>query len=173
MNNGRLVGIIAIVVGVVIGVLAVAWVAANSSSGGLSGGGAILGLGLAFVVLVAPLVGFGIFMVVQGGKQAGIQAKATQQRHLLDIVRSRGQVDITDLALEMQMDQDSLRAMIHELVGLQVFSGYINWDKGILYSAEASKLRDLKKCENCGGEIELSEKGVVTCRFCGTEYFLS
>ena len=173
MNSGRLVGIIALVVGVAIGAIAVAWVASNAGSGALSGGGAILGLGLAFVVLVAPLVGFGIFMIVQGGKQAGIQARATEQRRLLDIVRSRGQVDITDLALEMQISQDALKAMIHELVGLQVFSGYINWDKGMLYSAEASKLRDLKKCENCGGEIELSGKGVVTCRFCGTEYFLS
>jgi uncharacterized membrane protein len=173
MNSGRLVGIIALVVGIVVGLLAVAWVVTNSSSGGLSGGGAILGLGLAFLVLVAPLVGFGIFMIVQGGKQAGVQAKATEQRRLLDIVRSRGQVDITDLALEMQISQDDLRAMIHELVGLQVFSGYINWDKGVLYSSEASKLRELKKCENCGGEIELTGKGVVTCRFCGTEYFLS
>lgn len=173
MNNGRLVGIIALVVGVVIGAIAVAWVSANSGSGALSSGGAILGLGLAFLVLVAPLVGFGIFMIVQGGKEAGNQAKAAQQRRLLDIVRSRGQVDIADLAIEMQMDQEALRAMIHQLVGLQVFSGYINWDQGVLYSAEASKLRDLQKCENCGGEIELSGKGVVTCRFCGTEYFLS
>jgi hypothetical protein len=88
-------------------------------------------------------------------------------------VRSRGQVAVADLALETQMSQDAVRALVHELVGLQVFSGYVNWDKGVLYSAEARHLRELKQCENCGGEIVLSGKGVVTCRFCGTEYFLS
>ena len=43
----------------------------------------------------------------------------------------------------------------------------------MLYSAEARHLRELDKCQNCGGEIELTGKGVVTCRYCGTEYFLS
>jgi tRNA(Ile2) C34 agmatinyltransferase TiaS len=63
--------------------------------------------------------------------------------------------------------------MIYELVGLQVFSGYINWDQGILYSSDASKLRELTQCKNCGGEIQLVGKGVVKCKFCGTEYFLT
>ena len=51
--------------------------------------------------------------------------------------------------------------MVYQLVGLQVFSGYINWDDGILYSSEASKLRELDKCKNCGGEITLAGKGIV------------
>jgi tRNA(Ile2) C34 agmatinyltransferase TiaS len=63
--------------------------------------------------------------------------------------------------------------MLYSLVGLGLCSGYINWDKGVLYSSEASKLRDLKQCPNCGGEIVLSGKGVARCRFCGTEFFLS
>ena len=42
-----------------------------------------------------------------------------------------------------------------------LYSGYINWDKGVLYSSEASKLRDLKQCPNCGGEIVLTGKGVA------------
>jgi len=63
--------------------------------------------------------------------------------------------------------------MVHQLVGLQVFSGYVNWDKGVIYSADAGNLRDLENCKNCGGEIKLVGKGVVTCKFCGTEYFLT
>jgi hypothetical protein len=88
-------------------------------------------------------------------------------------VKTRGQVRIPDLALEMKASVDDIKAMIYELVGLQVFSGYINWDQGILYSSDASKLRELTQCKNCGGEIQLVGKGVVKCKFCGTEYFLT
>lgn len=172
VGTGRLVGIILIVVGVLVGLLAAAFLFSGVSSGGLTVPGAILGFFVAFLILVAPLVGFGIFMVIQGGEEARRKAHAARQRRLLDIVRSRGQVDIPDVALEMQLGADDIRDMVHQLVGLQVFSGYVNWDKGVLYSAEASHLRELKKCENCGGEIELSGRGVITCRFCGTEYFL-
>jgi predicted RNA-binding Zn-ribbon protein involved in translation (DUF1610 family) len=42
-----------------------------------------------------------------------------------------------------------------------------------LYSSDASNLRGLEKCKNCGGEIKLAGKGVVVCPFCGTEYFLT
>ncbi len=173
MGNGRVVGIVLLIVGLVVAALVVAFVVASVNSGDLTSGGAILGLAVGLLVLVAPLVGFGVFMIVQGGKDAQRQARASQQRQLLDIVRSRGQVDVADLALEMQLSQEEIRAVIHKLVGLQVFSGYINWDKGTLYSSEARQLRDLDKCQNCNGEIELTGKGVVTCRFCGTEYFLS
>jgi hypothetical protein len=73
----------------------------------------------------------------------------------------------------MSASVDQVQSLVHQLVGLQVFSGYVNWEEGTLFSAQASELRQLDKCRNCGGEIELVGKGVVQCRFCGTEYFLS
>jgi hypothetical protein len=95
-----------------------------------------------------------------------------KQRQLLDIVKSRGQVDITDLAIEMKSSAESIKQIVHQLVGLGVFSGYVNWDDGTLYSSDARHLRDLKNCEKCGAPIQLVGKGVVKCKFCGTEYFL-
>ncbi len=166
----RLVGIILIVVGVVLGLVAAAWLFTNE---GLTGPARILGLGIVLLVLVAPLVGFGIYQTVQGTGDAKRNAEAMQQRKLLNMVQSRGTVNIDEVALEMQTPKDKIRDMINSLVGLGVFSGYINWDKGVLYSSEASKLRDLKQCPNCGGEITLTGKGVAHCRFCGTEFFLS
>jgi hypothetical protein len=73
----------------------------------------------------------------------------------------------------MQLPREQIKDMIYSLVGLGVFSGYIHWDKGVLYSSDASKLRDMKQCPNCGGELQLSGKGVAKCRFCGTEFYLS
>jgi hypothetical protein len=172
MNTGRLVGIILIVVGFGVAVIAGLWLAFQVSSESLSGGGALVGAGIAFIP-VALLVGFGIYMFVQGGKEAEEESSMQKQRRLLDIVKSRGQVSVPDVAMEMQISVEVVKDLVHQLVGLQVFSGYVNWQEGVLYSSDASKLRELEKCKNCGGEISLAGKGVVTCKFCGTEYFLT
>ena len=170
MNTSKLTGITLIVLGVILGIVAGAWLFTNDD---LEGPARILGLGIVLAVIVAPLVGTGIYLTFYGGREAKQQAEANQQRKLLNIVQSRGQVAISDLAVEMQVPRDQIRDMVHSLVGLEVFSGYINWDKGVLYSSQASQLRELKQCPNCGGEIELSGKGIARCRFCGTEFYLS
>jgi hypothetical protein len=172
MNNSRLIGVILIVVGLGIAIIAGLWLATQVSSGGTSSGGAILGAGLAFIP-IALLVGAGIYLFVRGGQEAVQNATMQQQRQLLDILKSKGQVSVSDMALEMNTSVDSVKDMVYQLVGLQVFSGYANWESGTLYSAEASQLRELDKCKNCGGEITLVGKGVVRCKYCGTEYFLS
>jgi hypothetical protein len=170
MNTNRLIGIILLLVGIGVGVIAVAWLFTNQD---LATSARILGLGLALIVLVAPLAGAGIYLASSGGQEARQAQDAARQRKLLNIVQSRGQVPIDDLAVEMQLPRDQIKDMVYALVGLGVFSGYINWDKGVLYSQQASQLRDLKQCPNCGGEISLTGKGVAQCRFCGTEFFLS
>ncbi len=172
MNSSRLVGIILSVVGIGIAVIAGLWLATQVSSGSITGGGAALGAGLAFIP-VALFVGFGIYLYVQGGQESQQESVMQKQRHLLDILKSRGEVSVTDMALEMHVSADSVKDLVYQLVGLQVFSGYVNWDDGKLYSAEASKLRELDHCKNCGGEITLVGKGIVKCKYCGTEYFLS
>lgn len=172
MNSSRLVGIILMVVGLGIAVIAGLWTAAQVSAGNLSAGGAATTAGVAFIP-VALLVGFGIYLFNQGGSQAKQESEMQKQRRLLDIVKSRGQVGVSDIAVEMGVPVAQVQDMVHQLVGLQVFSGYVNWEDGTLYSAQASQLRELDKCKNCGGEITLAGKGVVVCKYCGTEYFLS
>ncbi len=173
MNSGRLVGIILTVVGIGVALIAGLWIATQVSSGVWSSAGApVFAAGLAFIP-VALLVGFGLYLFVQGGAQAKEDSEMQKQRRLLDILKSRGQVGVNDMALELGEPVAQVQNMVHALVGLQVFSGYVNWADGTLYSAEASQLRELDKCKNCGGEIKLAGKGVVVCKYCGTEYFLS
>lgn len=171
MNSGRLVGIILIVVGIGVALIAGLWIATQVSSG-MSSGAAVTTAGVAFIP-VALLVGFGIYLYSQGGQQAEEESIMQKQRQLLDIVKSRGQVTVDSMAMELRVPIDKVQEMVHQLVGLQVFSGYVNWKEGVLYSAEASNLRELDKCKNCGGEITLAGKGIVVCKYCGTEYFLS
>lgn len=169
MNSARITGIVLIVMAFGAAVVAALWLA--SQVGQLSSGGAVLGGGIAFVIVTA-LAGVGVFLYWRGGQTATVESEMQKQRRLIDIVKSRGQVDITDLAIEMQTNRESIQDMVHQLVGLGVFSGFVNWDDGTLYSSDASKLRDLKKCEKCGAPIELVGKGVVKCKYCDTEYFL-
>ncbi len=169
---GRILGIILIAGGIVVGIVITVLMMVYRGEGSLTPGAATLGWVLGIAILVLPQLGIGIFLLWKGGQEATASAKANQQRELLSIVKSRGQVDIRDLAIEMQVSKDEVQDMIHDLVGMGLFSGYINWDEGILYSSEASQLRELTNCRHCGGQLELAGKGVIRCPFCGTEYFL-
>lgn len=172
MDRGRLIGISLIVVGVGIAALAGVFLAIQVGDDSLSAGGAVLGAFIVFIP-VAIMVGFGLLMIAKAGQEAEQETVMRNQRRLLDIVRSRGQVGVHEVALEMNVSVDSVKDMVHQLVGLQVFSGYVNWNDGVLYSSDAGQLRDLDRCKRCGGDIKLAGKGVVLCPYCGTEYFLT
>jgi isopentenyl diphosphate isomerase/L-lactate dehydrogenase-like FMN-dependent dehydrogenase len=159
-----------VVLGIIVGLIAVAWLFSNED---LDTPAQVLGLGIALVVLVAPMVGGGIYLTAFGQQEAGKQAEAETQRRLLNIVKTQGEVRIEDVALEMQLSRDEIKEMLYHLVGLGVYSGYVKWDEGKLVSSEASQLRELKQCPNCGGDIELTGKGIAECRYCGTEFYLS
>jgi hypothetical protein len=169
---GKTLGIILLIGGTIVAVVLGVLMWTYNGEGSLSTGAAVLGFTLGMIVLVLPQWGVGAYLLAQGTREAKVTATAEKQRMLLDIIESRGQVDINDLAIEMQVGRNDLQKMVHQIVGLGLYSGYINWDQGILYSREASQLRELTNCLNCGGKLELAGKGVIQCPYCGTEYFL-
>ncbi len=172
MNSGRVIGILLIFGGLGLGLIGALWLISSLTGGNLQTGGALLGGGLIAVILL-PLIGAGIFLFVRSGQEAQEDAERQEMRRILDIVKSRGQVPISELVLELRSSRDEVQQKIHALVGMGLFSGYIFWDEGILYSEDASQLQGLERCKQCGGEIKLGGKGVATCPYCGTEYFLS
>lgn len=171
MAGTRLLGILLTVLGLGIAVIAGLWISSNLGAGTLEAGGALLTAFFVFI-LVAVLLVAGIYLFLRSGREAQKQSAMETQRKLIDIVKSRGEVDVHQLALELQTPVGEVKSLTHQLVGLGVFSGYVNWDSGILYSADAKALRELDKCKNCGGALKLVGKGVITCPYCGTEYFL-
>lgn len=168
----RTVGIILVVAAVIVLLIGGALLISGLASGSLQAAGAVLGFALLFIILVGPLGAFGIITITRGRKEAVEQSMAEKQRKILDMVKTRGRVNISDVIIELQSSQPAVRDMIYRLVGMGVFSGYVNWDEGVLYSAEASQLRGMEQCANCGGELTLAGKGVIKCPYCGTEYFL-
>lgn len=172
MKSGRTLGILIILGALALAAGGVAWLVVTAGEGRLQGSGAVMGAICGAVVLL-PLLGVGIIMLVRSGQEAVQDAEQAELRKILDVVKSRGQVPISDLVLEMNSNRQKVQGQIHSLVGMGLFSGYINWEEGTLYSAEAANLRDLQRCKHCGGEVSFAGKGVLTCQHCGTEYFLS
>jgi DNA-directed RNA polymerase subunit RPC12/RpoP len=170
--SGRVVGILLLGAGVIIGIAIIAWLGAGRQEGNLEGSGAIFGFILLFGFLVLPLLGGGVYFLLRGRAEARELAEVQEQRRLLDIVSTRGQVAIPDLVLEMKSSRDEVQSALYDLVGRGLFSGYVDWKKGVLYSVEASQLQGRQTCPNCGGRLELAGKGLVKCPYCGAEIFL-
>ncbi len=90
-----------------------------------------LDLVLALVVLT-PIFGVGVYLFRSGTAEQGQYAVVAQERRILNIVLTQGQVTIGELVAELQQPRDAIEEMIRDLVGKQLFSGAINWEKGIL-----------------------------------------
>ena len=172
-SSGKLVGLGMIAAGAILGLAGGAWLVSGMNEDKLETSGAVFGLILLLGVIVLPLVGGGIYFTRKGAEEEKQLAKVDEQRRLLDIVSTRGQISISDLVLELKSSRDEVERNLNELVGRGLFSGYVDWNMGMLYSVEASKLQGAQFCPNCGGKLELAGKGVVTCPYCGAQIFLS
>ncbi len=150
----------------------IAWGLTGLSDDDIQMSGFILLIVVAAIVLLPIILG-GVFMIIKGGAETKDLAEIDQQRKLLNLVQARGQVSISDLVLDMQSTREKIQHSLTELVGRGLFSGYVDWKKGMLYSVEASKMRDQQNCPNCGGQMELAGKGKVTCPYCGADIFLT
>ena len=173
MRTGRLVGIILAVVGVLvclIGSLVSYSSTRTVETQAAATGGAVLGIAIS-VIVALPLLGVGIYLFVRGGAEAREMVDIDRQRKILDMVKTRGQMNLSDLVFELKSTSEQVRGDVHKIVGMGLFTGYVNWGDGVLYSVEASKLTG-NKCPNCGAEQAFAGKGVIKCQYCGSEVFL-
>ncbi len=102
-----------------------------------------------------------------------VTAYADRHLMLLSLVDSRGAVSLQTLSDEFEVPKDLIEEWIYTLVRRGKFTGYLNWDKEIIYSTEAEHLRAIGQCPNCGADMTLAGKGTTRCEHCGTEIFLS
>lgn len=170
VGQGRTTGLILILLAIILIVAAGLYLFSGLAEHRLTTSGFMLGLLLA-LILALPLMGTGIFLLVRGRGEAQQLAQATQEKKILNIVRTHGKADIADVALEMNLTRDQIKEHIYDLVGKGLFTGYINWNEGVLYAREAAEMQTTK-CPNCGGVRELVGKGIVKCPYCGSELFL-
>ena len=172
IGGGRIVGV-ALMVGSVLLLLGFgAWSATALGTEETSAGGAVLGMFLVLLVLV-PIFGAGAYVFRKGTSEKTQFAVVQQEKKILNMVLTQGQVTMAELVAELEQPRDVVEDMIRDLVGKQLFSGAINWDGGILYSVESQALTEGRNCPNCGGKLEFAGKGLIVCPFCGSEVFLT
>ncbi len=169
IGGGRTVGA-ALMAGSI--VLLVAWLVWVSSEPVITGGGKALAIMLALLVL-SPVFSVGFYVFRRGTVEKAEFAVVEQEKKILNMVLTQGQVNIGQLVAELQMPRETIEDMIRDLVGKQLFSGAINWEKGLLYSVESQSLTDGRKCPNCGSEVTFAGKGLIKCPYCGSEVFLT
>jgi predicted transcriptional regulator len=124
------------------------------------------------VLFCLPFFAVGLYLLLMSRGEVRSENKAEKQRIILNAVMTRGRVGIADLAIECNLNRQQVRDHIYDLIGKDLFRGYVNWEKGELVSAEAANIKD-DTCPNCGGKVELAGKGLVRCPYCGTETYLS
>ena len=161
--QSRTLGIVLAVVGLGVAV----WLGS-----GLATGKSVTGVALGFVLFSLPFLAVGAYFILQSKGEIVQQTKADKQRAILNAVMTRGRVGIADLAIENDASRDEVRDYVYDIIGKGLFTGYVNWEKGELVSAEAAQIKD-GQCTNCAGALELAGKGLVRCPYCGTETYLS
>jgi len=161
--NSRIIGVVLLVVGAGVAV----WLGA-----GIATGKSVTGAALGFVLFSLPFFAVGLYFLLQSKGEIVQQTKVDKERAVLNAVTTRGRVGIADLAIENNAGRDEIRQYIYDLIGKGLFTGYVNWDKGELVSAEAAQIKE-GQCPNCGGAVALAGKGLVRCPYCGTETYLS
>ncbi len=168
IGGGRIVGIVLMGIAGFLFAAFFAWVLTED----ITGGGRTLGILLALLVM-APIFGIGAYLFRKGTVEEEQYATVKQEKKILNMVLTQGQVTIGELVAELELPREDVEDMIRDLVGKQLFSGAINWDKGILYSVESQQLTEGRTCPNCGSQVEFAGKGVIACPYCGSEIFLT
>ncbi len=168
IGGGRVVGGILMLVSAVLGVGFIGWLLSEE----ITSGGRALGIVLALLIL-APIFGIGFYLFRKGTAEKVDFAEVEQERKILNMVMTQGQVTIGELVATLQQPRETVEGMVHSLVGKRLFSGAINWEKGVLYSVESRTLVDSKTCPNCGGQVEFAGQGLIRCPYCGSEVFLT
>jgi hypothetical protein len=99
------------------------------------------------------------------------QGLMARYRQIRQLIQKRGQLFLADLAVELGAPTRLLALWLYDMVHLQLFSGYINWDTGTLYGVNARQIREIGRCPNCTGQLGLDGER-VRCPYCNTEILL-
>lgn len=168
--RGKTFGIVIVVFAAAVAVMPLLYVAANMADGKLTFGASMLCLGPAWLIALA-IAGAGFYMMRSGSQEQKEMGEVAKEQAILNMVETKGSVNIADIALELGLTRDQITAMVYDLVGKKLFTGYIDWKAGILTSKQAAEMPD-GTCPNCGGTFEFAGKGTVKCPYCGTEVLL-
>jgi len=133
--------------------------------------GAFLGAVLFGFLPMLILVGIGAYLTAAGRKEEAETEQIQKKQRILGMIQAKGQAPVGDIMIEMKMTQAQVTEAIYELVNLNLFTGFVDWEDMIFYSSDA-RMVGSNECPNCGGIREMVGKGVVKCPYCGVSLFI-
>ncbi len=170
-SSGKTTGIILVVAGALILLVAMLFIASGWSSGQVGAPGAILGIALFGVLPFLLLGGAGAWLFSRGRSEEREMAEVRKKERLLGMIQAQGRASLGSLMIETRMTRDEIKAAIYDLVNQGLFTGYIDWSSQTFFSQDAARVGS-NKCPNCGGVRELVGKGIVKCPYCGVDLFI-
>jgi hypothetical protein len=171
IGGGRTVGLVLVVVGLVICLVAALFVGSGLATGRTNLAATILGVSMFGVIPLLLFGGVGVYLFVRGGAEARELADVRKKERLLGMIQAQGKVSLNSIMIEQHLTREQVRNDIYELVNQGLFSGYIDWQTATFYSKDAARV-GTNKCPNCGGIREVVGKGIVKCPYCGVELFV-
>lgn len=127
-------GSILIVLGFVAAGAAGFWFAVQIAQGVMRPGEAAVSAGLLFIPIGA-LVLAGIYLRTRQKAIMEPVSMVEKQRLLVDLLNARGAVQISEMAATLQVDETTLRDLVEQLNRLEIFTGQVDWENGMMYAA--------------------------------------
>lgn len=168
MTRNRRIGQALVVTGFVVATAVGLFLAVQASAGKIGARQATMISGVVFVALV-PIVGYGIFLYTKQDDPPPAISPILKQRELMDVLRSREQMEISELAQQLDITERTAQEMIQDLITLDIFSGFVNWDDGVVSCMDAEQLLQLSHCSIC--DIPIQVKHGIVCQVCKTGYY--
>lgn len=171
MNSGRSRGLIAIVTGLF--VVVIAGIILSFLSESVLSLNMTITIGIIIFLLVSPLLGYGIYTYARHTQDVSTATNDEMQkpRQLLDILRHEEQMDVTILASQLDVPLINIKNYIDDLSQLELFAGMTDWHNGKIQLISPQVLQSIQHCHTCASLIEIHQ-GITQCQNCQTEYHL-
>lgn len=170
LNKGQIRGMIAIVIGFVIAIIA--GISLSFFAVDVLTTSQTLIVGVLVFVFVSPLFVYGVYTYARS-TEAEVYAtneEMEKPRLLLDILREQGQGHIAELATQLETTPESIKSYIKDLSDLTLFSGIVDETNGVIAVVNPMVIEAIDTCKTCQNPIEITGN-LTVCRHCGTEYY--
>lgn len=126
--------------GFAIAVIAGLWVAVQVSAGFAFG--SVIGTALIAFVPSAILVGYGAYgyIIADQPPDEIPHVDVRHQRELVDLIHLQGAISITEAAQKLDISENDVRDAVRQLLELQIFTGWVDWNEDMLYSQRTRRL---------------------------------
>jgi hypothetical protein len=169
MNQRKILGIFFTSLGLIIAVLASIALAVQPETLTSDAQAVLVPAVIAFVVVFALMI-VGLYFVVTTNQTAPVAPEMETPLLIVDTLRGRGQMTLTDLSIELMLPAQELHTALQEITNLQIFNGYINETRGVISALDPALIPTISRCAVCNAPIRI-QASHTTCSTCQTDYY--